>query len=233
MMRCGLAEQTGATPRVLLFAVATARDTTEPVEFAAVRSIPAGISSRSSFFDEPDLFGVYLLEHDQIDDGGTIVRTLRLRQRPGDGDTYGYSPTSAMLLGLTKVEFEALVARGGAMSQHFRAMKLDSKQSIVDPNGRPYDRYRIGIQGLNVNNASTRPTCPSTRSGLHRRRPALRLAGLRRRRAAGRRSTCATSRRPLACGSGRSASAASPRSTWPRARSPSVHSTGDVRSCRA
>lgn len=149
MMRCGLAEQTGGTPRVLLFAVATDRDTTQPGEFAPVRSIPAGISSRSSFFDEPGLFGVYQLEHDQIVDAGTTVRTLRLRQRPSDG----YSPTSAMLLGLTKVEFDALVARGGSMSHHFRAMKLDEKQSLVDPNGRPFDRYRVGIQGLSVNNA--------------------------------------------------------------------------------
>ena len=147
MMQCGLAEQTGATPRVLLYALATARDTTSFTDFTPIRGVSNGISSRPSFFTEAGLFGVYQLEQDQIDDAGVTVRTLQLRQRPVDG----YSPTSALLLGLTKVEFDALVARGPNLSAgYLRTLLLDDKQSKTDPNGRPYDTFRVGIQGLNT-----------------------------------------------------------------------------------
>jgi pyrrolidone-carboxylate peptidase len=146
MMRCGMAEQSGTTPRVLLYAFATARDTTEDVEFAPIRSITNGTSDKPSFFTEPGLFGVYQLEQDQISDAGTLVRTLQLRQRPEDG----FSPASAMLVGLAKAELDALTARGVSISKHFRSLLLDDKQTFQDPgSGRSYDRYRVGVQGLN------------------------------------------------------------------------------------
>ncbi|HYR28257.1 MAG TPA: hypothetical protein VEU30_07300, partial [Thermoanaerobaculia bacterium] len=145
MMQSGLAVQTSGTPRVLLYAIATARDLDPDAEidFAPVRSMPAGVSDKSSFFLEPGLFGVYQLEIDQTQDGANIVRTLQLQQAPKDG----YSPSSALLLGLTQVEFDALLALGPGLDKVLRTLILDTKTAVADPN-RPADRYRLGVQGL-------------------------------------------------------------------------------------
>ena len=148
MMQCGLARQSGGTARVLLYAIATDRDLEQnaafPVEFAPVRGIPSGVGRTKTFFSEPGLFGVYLLQYDQTHDGANTVRTLQLLQDPKDG----YAPSSALLLGLTQAEFDTLAALGATMSKTApRTLLLDMKTAIADAN-RPADRYRVGVQGL-------------------------------------------------------------------------------------
>jgi pyrrolidone-carboxylate peptidase len=147
MMQCGLAVDSG-TQRVLLYASATARDFVVdpalPVEFAPLRGMPNGVSRKASFFDEPGLFGVFQLEHDQTHDGATTVRTLQLAQSAKQG----YAPTSALLLGLTKAEFDSLVALDGGISKDYlRTLLLGDETAIADPD-RSATRYTVGIQGL-------------------------------------------------------------------------------------
>lgn len=147
MMQCGLALDTG-TQRVLLHATATARDfvvdPAQPIEFAPLRGMPAGVSRKASFFAEPGLFGVYDLVFDQTHDGNATVRTLQLAQSPARG----YAPTSALLLGLTKPEFDSLVALAPALDKDYlRTLALSDETPIADPD-RPATRYAVGVQGL-------------------------------------------------------------------------------------
>jgi len=143
MMTCGLAQQ-GAS-RVLLYAMATARDSDDPTPFIPLRSVPEGASDQNSFFAEPGLFGGFALQPDEIDDGGP-VRTLELRQ----GSTTGYSSLSALLLGLSKTEFEGLQALSaeGLDTSYGRTLLLDTGTPHTDPNGVAYTKYRVGVQGL-------------------------------------------------------------------------------------
>jgi len=147
MMQCGLAVDSG-TQRVLLYASATARDVVVdpalPVEFAPLRGMPSGVSQKASFFDEPGLFGVFQLEFDQTHDGATTVRTLQLAQAP----TRGYAPTSALLLGLTKPEFDSLVALDGGISKDYLRVLLLADETVINDPDRPAKRYNVGIQGL-------------------------------------------------------------------------------------
>jgi pyrrolidone-carboxylate peptidase len=146
MMESGLATQTGAAERALLYAIVTASDTNDAYDFVPVRGVADGVSSRATFFDEPALFAGFLLEHDQVDDGGTLVRTLRLRQGPADG----HPPTSALLLGLAKTELDALQALSatGISTSYLRTLVLDAETAVADASGRTADRFRVGIQGL-------------------------------------------------------------------------------------
>ncbi|MCI0700706.1 MAG: S8 family serine peptidase [Planctomycetia bacterium] len=160
MMECGLAQQTGTTERVLLYAVTTASDTNSAFPFVPLRGITDGISDRPSFFAEAGLFGVYLLEHDQVADGATIVRTLQLRQNPTDG----YPPTSVLLLGLSKAEFDSLPAlsTAGLSTAYLRTLLLDGETQVVDPTGRTAQRYRVGLQGLKTADGTYQSEFPAT-----------------------------------------------------------------------
>ena len=156
MMECGMAQQTGSVSRVLLYAVVKDNDTNavvnpdKPEDFVPIRGITDGVSKRESFFAERGLFGVYLLEHDQIEDSSLAVRTLELRQRPVNG----YPPTNALLLGLERAQFDTLKALSsqGISSEYFRNILLADKVSQVSVSGKSYDKYRLGIQGLKTNN---------------------------------------------------------------------------------
>jgi pyrrolidone-carboxylate peptidase len=159
MMRCGLAQETSGNSRTLLYAVATACDFSAGVDFVPLRSVPDGVSDRSSFFVEPGLFGVYILEHDEVVDSGTAVHTLRLMQNP----TNGYPPSSALLLGLSKVETDTLLGLGPGLTKDWqRTVLLDGKTTITDLNGLTFDRYRVGIQGLKTADGTRESAFPST-----------------------------------------------------------------------
>ncbi len=146
MVECGIAFQTATTSRVLLYASLTASDTHDALEFVPLRGITDGASSKNSFFAAPGLFANYLLEFDQIADGATTVRTFKLLQHP----TNGFPPSNVLLLGLERAQFDALQAMlaNGISPDYLRNLKLVDKSSQVDANGKSFDRYRVGIQGL-------------------------------------------------------------------------------------
>jgi pyrrolidone-carboxylate peptidase len=160
MMACGMAEQTGVTARVLFYAIATAREPTLPPRtFIPIRAVPEGASDKATFFAEPKLFGMFNLELDKIDDGGE-VQTLELRQgAPGN-----YATLSALLLGLSKSEFDSLAAlsSAGLNKEYGRTLRLDSRHKDTDSDGHTYIRYRVGVQGLKPADGSYATEFPST-----------------------------------------------------------------------
>ncbi len=159
MMRCGLAQETTGNLRTLFYAVATACDFSGAVDFVSLRSVPDGVSDRSSFFAEPSLFGVYALQQDEVIDAGVTVHTLRFLQTP----TNGYPPSSALILGLSKSEMDMLLSLGPGLSKDWqRTVVLDGKTTITDINGFTFDRYRIGIQGLKTADGTRDSAFPST-----------------------------------------------------------------------
>jgi Subtilase family len=163
MMQCGLAQETTGKSRSLFYAVATASNfsvvtDTGALAFAPIRSVPDGVSDRASFFAEPGLFGVYVLEHDEVVDGGTFVHTLRLLQNPKKG----YPPSSALILGLSNDETDTLLGLGPGLSKEWqRTLVLDGKTTVTDANAHTFDRYRVGVQGLKTSDGTRDSAFPS------------------------------------------------------------------------
>ena len=145
MMECGTAWQDDT--RVLLYANAIDSDFNEAYPFVPPHPILDFISKRNSFFDEPGLFGVYLLEQDVIQDDATEVRTLKLASAPATV----YPPTSALLLGLTKTQFDYLKALNGFSADYPRYIVLRNKATIAaTSDGISCSKYEVRIQGLNA-----------------------------------------------------------------------------------
>lgn len=147
-------------PRALLYAVANDSDTNNAYDFVPIRGLVDGQSNRDSFFDEHRIFGRYRLEHDQVNDGGATVRTLKLLPHP----EHEYPPTNILLLGLDKTQFDTLQAldTAGISRQYVRNLRLDNKTSHQDDNGKRYDKYQLGIQGLTADGTfqTEQPTSP-------------------------------------------------------------------------
>ncbi len=144
MMRTGIAQQSGPTPRSLLYAMATAPDFEDP-EFVPVRGVPDGVSSAASFFQERGLFGLYGLDQGVVVDANAPVRTLSLRQSAEEG----YPPTGAMLVGVTDAELTTLRGLGATTmtTDYDRTLILDGKTTVTN-GGASADRYRLGVRGL-------------------------------------------------------------------------------------
>ncbi len=132
---------------VLFYAAAKDSFANGSKKFVAQSGMADGISKRSTFFDEPMLFGGYTVGFDVITDGGIDVLTMHLQEVPGSG-----RPAEAMLLlGLSRNELEThLKPITGFDSRYPRTIVLQEEAGspFTDVNGGQYRKYKVGLRGM-------------------------------------------------------------------------------------
>lgn len=137
-------DKSQATDRVILYATST--DSFNSVEkFSPNNGQTSGTSEEESFFGVPMVFSGHQLEFDIINSSPNIT-TLNFTQNPDNP----ILEQNTQVLGLTKDQIDTLKALSGTDNRYPRSISFDKLGDFTDINGKPYSKFKIGIQGLDL-----------------------------------------------------------------------------------
>lgn len=131
--------------RVIFWASASDRFNTAANDFADLKGITAGVSTKGNFFEVAYLFRGLGLEIVTVKEGATERKLIKFTRV----DLTGMAPENILLLGLMEAEVTTLTGLAGFSTRHERTVQLEevAGSPITDPSGKVFRKYKVKVQG--------------------------------------------------------------------------------------
>lgn len=138
-------DQAQSTDRVILYANLT-DDFASSQDFTPNSGQTSGTNQQESFLTEPMLFKGYNLNFNIINSSPNVT-TLRFKPNPDNP----ISEQNTQILGLTKNQMDSLKSLNGYDNRYPRTVVFDKLGDFIDTNGKPYSKFKLGVNGLDSN----------------------------------------------------------------------------------
>lgn len=138
-------DQAQSTDRVIMYTNLT-DDFASSQEFTPNSGQTSGTNQQESFLAEPMLFKGYNLEFNIINSSPNVT-TLRFKPNPNNP----VSEQNTQILGLTKNQLDSLKSLSGYDNRYPRTVVFDKLGDFIDTNGKPYSKFKLGVNGLDNN----------------------------------------------------------------------------------
>jgi hypothetical protein len=145
--------------RVIFWASASDRFNTVTNDYADLKGITAGVSTKGNFFDVAYLFRGLGLEIVTVLETAVERKLIKFTRV----DLTGMAPENILLLGLMEVEVATLTALAGFSARHERNVQLEevAGSPFTDAGGKVYRKYKVKIQGQDAATANFKVAQPS------------------------------------------------------------------------
>lgn len=131
--------------RVIFWASASDRFNTAANDFADLKGITAGVSTKGNFFEVAYLFRGLGLEIVTVKEGATERKLIKFTRV----DLTGMAPENILLLGLMEAEVTTLTGLAGFSTRHERTVQLEevAGSPFTDAAGKVYRKFKVKVQG--------------------------------------------------------------------------------------
>lgn len=131
--------------RVIFWASASDRFNTAANDFADLKGITAGVSTKGNFFEVAYLFRGLGLEIVTVKEGATERKLIKFTRV----DLTGMAPENILLLGLMEAEVTTLTGLAGFSTRHERNVQLEevAGSPFTDAAGKIYRKFKVKVQG--------------------------------------------------------------------------------------
>lgn len=138
-------DQAQSTDRVILYTNLTDNFASSQ-DFTPNSGQTSGTNQQESFLTEPMLFKGYNLDFNIINSSPNVT-TLRFKPNPDNP----ISEQNTQILGLTKNQLDSLKSLNGYDNRYPRTVVFDKLGDFTDTNGKPYSKFKLGVNGLDNN----------------------------------------------------------------------------------
>lgn len=138
-------DQAQSTDRVIMYTNLT-DDFASSQDFTPNSGQTSGTNQQESFLAEPMLFKGYNLDFNIINSSPNVT-TLRFKPNPDNP----ISEQNTQILGLTKNQLNSMKSLNGYDNRYPRTVVFDKLGDFTDTNGKPYSKFKLGVNGLDNN----------------------------------------------------------------------------------